>query len=395
MRKILCLLTFWVCSYTWVLAQYKNVTFDYERSSFNDGQPLPAESYFLVNGEVSPEVEMVEIRLFPGSSKTNQPLYQAIWKRSEVKAGNTFQIPISYNLRSNSDYNIRVAYYKRIDSTSSGQFRQQLYSYLDTYVEQSIQVEKNRLRLTAPPRQIIKDLNAIVERSSLYYNNRSNIAFPGFSDMVVRGFENLKNKSLAPGKYNQDQGEGENKQSLKNQYADEQITKLKEMIHGEVNAVLNTDLLTVTDSKDVRNYPTEKLKSSLTLNFGYGGVYLGGNINNLSYGHALYAGVSFPLGNEAFASKFFSKTTLSAGVFLRNFSNAEGQTLSGPVVGLPVYVGLGYPIMDFLRINAGATVLQNSSAAPSGINLQQVFIRPYVGLSVDVNIWLGLGKNKL
>jgi hypothetical protein len=395
MNKILCLLTFWVCSNPFVYAQYKNVTFDYERSSFNDGQPLPAESYFLVSGEVAPEVEMVEIRIFPASEKDAKSLYQGIWKRPEIKEGNTFQIPISYNLRSSSKYNFRVAYYKRIDSTSSQQFRNQLYAHLDAYVDQRVQVEKNRLRLTAPPRQIIHDLNAIVERSTLYYNNRSNIAFPGFSDMVTRGFENLKNKSLSPGKYNQNKGEGESKQVMKNEFADEQIGRLKEMIHGEVNAVLNTDLLTVTDSKDVKNYPTEKLRSSLTLNLGYGGVYFSGDINNLSYGSAPYAGVSFPLGNKAFASKFLSRTTLSAGVFIKNFSNPEGQTISGPVVGLPVYVGLGYPIVDFLRLNVGAAVLQNSTVAPSGINLQQVFVRPYVGLSVDINIWLGLGKNKL
>jgi hypothetical protein len=395
MSKILCLLAFWVCSNSFVYAQYKNVTFDYERSSFNEGQPLPAESYFLVSGEVAPEVEIVEIRVLQGSEKDSKPLYQGIWKRPEIKNGNTFQIPISYNLRSNSKYDFRIAYYKRIDSTSSQQFRDQLFAYLDTYVDQRVQVEKNRLRLTAPPRQIIRDLNAIVERSTLYYNNRSNVSFPGFSDMVVRGFELLKNKSLAPGKHNQNKGEGDSKQVMKNEFADEQIQSLKQMIHGEVNAVLNTDLLTVTDSKDVKNYPTEKLRSSLTLNLGYGGVYLAGNINNLSYGSAPYAGVSFPLGNKAFASKFLSRTSLSAGVFLRNFSNAEGQTISGPVVGLPVYVALGYPIMDFLRLNVGAAVLQNSSTAPSGINLQQVFVRPYVGLSVDINIWLGLGKNKL
>jgi hypothetical protein len=340
-------------------------------------------------------VEIVELRIFSGSSKDKNFLYQANWKRPEIKEGNTFQIPVSYKLRSNSEYDIRVAYYKRIDSTSSLKFREQVFQYLDTYVDQSLNVEKNRIRLNTPPRQIIRDLNKIVERANLYYNNRSNVAFPGFSDMIVRGFENLKNKSLAPGQYNQDKGQGDSKQALKNDYADEQIQTLKGMIHGEVNAVLNTDLLTVTDSKDIKNYKTEKLRSSLTLNVGYGGVYFKGNVNNISYDSGLYAGVSLPFGNAAFASSFLSKTTLSVGVFLKNFSDAEGQRISGPVLGRPVYAGLGYPILDFLRFNAGAAILQNASTAPSGISLQKVFIRPYVGLSVDINLWLGLGKNKL
>ena len=92
-----------------------------------------------------------------------------------------------------------MAYYKRIDAESSQKFRDQLYGYLDAYVDQSITQEKKHLRLNTPTKQIIKALNAIVERANVYYNNRSNIAFPGFSDLVVRGFENLKNKSLSPG----------------------------------------------------------------------------------------------------------------------------------------------------------------------------------------------------
>jgi hypothetical protein len=37
-------------------------------------------------------------------------------------------------------------------------------------------------------------------------------------------------------------------------------------------------------------------------------------------------------------------------------------------------------------------VLQNTSTAPDGISLQSVQIRPYVGLSVDLNLWLGIGS---
>ncbi|MBC7919946.1 MAG: hypothetical protein H7Z75_02550 [Ferruginibacter sp.] len=385
-----------LCACLTARGQYKSVTFDYERSAFNEGQPLPAETYFTVSGEVTPDVEMVEIRIMSKSSaKENEPLYKALWKRAPVGEGNTFQVPISYKLRSDAEYDFRIAYYKVIDSTGNGQFRAQLFNYLDKYVDQSLDVEKNRIRLNTPPHQIVRDLNKIVERATLYYNNRSNIGFPGFSDMVLRGLEGLQNKNLAPGQYNQNPDSASSKQQMKSQYADEEIEAVKEMVHGEVNTILNTQLVTVTDSKDIKNYRTEKLKSSLTLNFGYGGVYFDGDINNLSYGDGFYAGVSFPFGNSAFASKFLSRTTFSAGVFLKNFSNLEGQTISGPVLGRPLYVALGYPILDFLRFNAGATVLQNSSTAPSGINLQQVFLRPYVGLSVDVNVWLGLGKNKL
>lgn len=392
--KKLFILTVLFCGSYLANAQYATVVLDYEKSVFNEGKPLPAETYFILQGEVPADVNIVGATI--QTADDDKVLHRAIWKRAEGNEGNTFHIPITYSLRSSGEYDVRINYYKNIDAGSSEELRQQLFTYLDSYVDQAVVIERNRIRLNEPAEQIVKSLNKIVEKSTLYYDNQSSIDFPGFSDLVTKSLRNVKNKPLSKGKFSLFKRKDDTDRNLKTEYAQEQIGSLKELIHSEVNGILNTELLTVYNSKEITNYPTEKLRKPLTVNVGYGAVYFEGNADDLSYDSAPYVGISFPLGNETFTSKFLSRTTLSAGIFLADFRNAENERISGPVVNKPIYAALGYPIFEFIRINAGVTVLQNSSRADSGVNLEQVTIKPFIGASVDINLWLGIGgRNKL
>lgn len=391
MKKII-LITLLILCVSWAKAQYKTVLFDYNKSFFNEGNPLPAETYFIIQGEVPADVNLVSAHIL--SANGNEVQYKSVWKRAEGDKGNTFQIPVTYKLRSDDEYGIRINYFKEIDEASSSQLKEQLFTYLNAYIDQTVVIEQNRIRLNEPISRVMDNLNKIVNKSSAYYDNRSNIEFGGFSDLVKKSLHNLRNKPLSESKFNLFKGKDDTNRELKITYAKEQIGNLKELIKSEVSNILNTQLLTVYDSKSINNYATERIKKPLTLNVGYGAVYFSGNVDNLSYDSAPYAGIALPLGNRAFNSKFLSKTTLSAGVFLSNFRNAENQKISGPIIGIPAYVALGYPIFEFVRLNAGATFLQNTSKAPDGLNLQQVSIKPFIGISADINLWIGLGKNR-
>lgn len=373
-------------------AQYKPVIFDYNKSLFDEGNPLPAETFFMLQGEVPADVDLVSAILLAKDGK--ELLYKGVWKRAAGDKGNTFQIPVSYRLRSNDEYSFRINYFKEVDQESSNKFQKQLYGYLDGYIDQTIQIEKNRIRLNEPVSRIMDNLNDIVNRSSAYYDNKSNITFQGFSDLVKKSLQNIRNTPLSEGRFTVFKRKDDSNRDVKIKYAQDQITELKELVKSEVNTLTSTDLLTVYDSKYISKYATEKVNKPLTVNVGYGATYLSGDINSFSYDSAPYVGIAFPLGNGAFNSKIISRTTVSAGVFLGNFRNAEDQRITGPVVGLPIYAALGYPIFEFVRLNAGATLLQNSAAAPDGLNFQQVTVRPFVGISADINLWIGLGRNR-
>jgi hypothetical protein len=391
MQKNILLLVF-LLTVTLVQAQYKPVTFDYNKSYFNEGNPLPAETYFMLQGEVPAEANLVSANVFSEDGK--KLLHKAIWKRAAGDRGNTFQIPVTYKLHSDDEYTIRINYFKEVDQSGTKEFKDQLYGYLDAYIDQTVQIEKNRIRLSEPVDRMVANLNEIVNRSSAYYDNKSNITFPGFSDMVKNSLKNIRNTSLSESKFSLFKRKDESNRDLKIKYAQEKINTLKELVKSETGTVLNTDLLAVYDSKNIENYSTEKVNKPLTINAGYGAVYFDGDLNNLSYDSAPYVGIAFPLGNRAFNSKFISRTTLSAGVFLGNFRNAADQRITGPVVGLPIYAAIGYPIFEFIRFNAGATLLQNASNSKDAFNFQQVTVRPFIGLSADINLWIGLGKNR-
>ena len=350
---------------------------------------MPAGSYFVLQGPVIPEVEIVKVYIYPASS--DQLLYQGEWKRSEYSQGNNFQIPVTQKLKSDNEYDFQIRYYKTTTDTGRAKLREQLFGFLDAYIDQAVVVEKNKIRLNTPVGKMVKQLNEVVKHSITYYDNRSAIEFPGFSDLIASTLKNLRNKDITPGKYYEPDSTA-GKQGRKFNYANDQILALKELVHSEVASVLNTDLAGLYDNKTVHSYRTEKVTNIVTLNAGYGAVYLDGGVNNISYGSGFTAGVSLPLGSRIFPSRFFTRTSFSVGLFLNDFKNADDQRLSGPVVRRPIYAGLGYSIIDFLRVTAGAVVLQNSTTAPDGISLQSVSVRPYVGLSLDVNLWLGIGN---
>jgi hypothetical protein len=73
-------------------------------------------------------------------------------------------------------------------------------------------------------------------------------------------------------------------------------------------------------------------------------------------------------------------------VFLdKSFTDQNGQSYTGPIFQYPIYAALGYRAFRFLRINAGATALENSSDNSIGFY-------PFVGVSAELNLSLSLAK---
>ncbi|MDX5478184.1 MAG: hypothetical protein LPJ98_06965, partial [Cyclobacteriaceae bacterium] len=74
-------------------------------------------------------------------------------------------------------------------------------------------------------------------------------------------------------------------------------------------------------------------------------------------------------------------------VFLQNFESSQGDKISGDLVGIPVYAGLGYRMFQVFRLNVGAVMLNFEQANTSVSNTH---IQPFAGISIEFNLWLGL-----
>ena len=105
----------------------------------------------------------------------------------------------------------------------------------------------------------------------------------------------------------------------------------------------------------------------------------------------MYVGISFPLSRNE-NRRFWYNSSLSLGAFLGDLEDEGGREISGPFVGVPTYAAYGYRLVSFLRLQAGAVFLESDDAVP-GFD-SDFEVRPFVGLSAELNVWFNLGGER-
>ncbi len=372
-------------------AQYKAVTFDYEKVVFGENQPLPAESHIMLQGQVKATTDIVELDIFDRKGKDNRlPLYTNKWKRTAGSTDKTFQLPINFRLKSSSEYDFKIKYYSNINNQERAVLDSVLKNYLMLYLEQAITVNKNSLSLEQNERQIIRSLDKIVYKGLALYRNRTDIPFDGFSDLIQLKLQQIKTASLGKGKaLFQDKENAEAKVAYRNKL----LNELRAMIGMELDQYLNLDWYKLIDSKYIDNYSTEKGKRTVAIQAGFGGAYLSGTTQNLSLGSSPFAGFAFPLSQRPGNGKFLNNLSVTFGVFLLDFQGANNMMVSGPIFKRPTYIGGSYKLFRFVHLNLGATFLEDADTAGqlSGIE-RRVFIRPFIGVSAQIDLWLDFSK---
>lgn len=369
-------------------AQYKSVQYSYEKNWLGENQPLPAESQWMLNGSMPASIEMVELELYGSNDLDRKPLYRSDFRKASGIQEGSFSIPVNYILKGNNEYTLRVNYFRPAAPTEIEQLKIMIGEALASYLNMSVRSDRNSVSLSKHPRLMRQELDQIVEKGLGLYRNRTGIAFPGFSDLIYTKLHQINDLSLRKARFNILGSKDADEQALKITFFQQNLEDLKQMCMQEVNQYLGFQFLVLADSRVIPNYPTEKTRRTLPINFGYGGIYNEGGFNDLSYDSAPYAGVSFPLGNPALHRKFRSNSSVSAGVFLNNFDFGDSKEITGPLVGRPIYVAYGYKTAYFLRFNAGMTVLQEENQSDKS----NIYIRPFVGLSIELNLWLGLSR---
>lgn len=374
-----------------LFAQYKAVTYDHEKVVFGENQPLPAESHIMLQGTVQPHVGMVEVAILDQKGKDNRlPLYTNQWRRPEGSNKDIFMLPINFRLKSSTAYDVRINYYSPIDAVERQVLDSVLIGYIQLYLEQAIGINRNSLELKQNERQIIRSLNTIVYKGFQLYRNRTNTPFEGFSDLVRFKLKQIKTTSLNKGKVVfQDKDNKEAKVA----YRQKLLRELYEMLQTELSQYLNLTWYKLTDNQYINDYNTEKGRRTIALQGGFGGAYISGTTQNLVIGASPFVGLAFPLSNRPAHSKFLNNLSITFGVFLLDFQGANNSVVSGPIFKRPTYVGLSYKLFRFVHLNAGATFLEDSNTAGqlSGIE-RRVFVRPFIGVSAQVDLWLDFSK---
>ncbi len=363
-------------------SQKQTIAFDYERSSFNMDQPLPSEEHFFLSGEISEAVSMVEVIIKPGRRNKNFVLYQNRWKRSYNDTRQQFLLPVNYNLRGGTEYDLTLNYYRWIRPEELQNLKEGLNSELEAYVDQSLVLSRKRIRLVKSVPSMMSDMNSVVSSALSYYRSNNNVQFEGFSSIIQDKLRIVTRNPLRKAQRNEETRR-------------KQAEELKTMLQAEVANLLNTGFSVLADSRQVDNYPTQKAKNTLTVHVGYGGVFLNDKVADLNTGASGMAGLTLPLGKRAFAPRLMSNSAVILGFYFQDFDNDQGVRATGPIFGKPVYAGFGYKVYEFIRISGGVAFLQNEVGgnATGAVDIDDgLYLRPFVGITADISFWAGFSR---
>ncbi|RMG28670.1 MAG: hypothetical protein D6730_05130 [Bacteroidetes bacterium] len=376
--------------HTAAYAQFEVVAFDMQNAYFNNGQELPADSKLIITGETSPDIKMIKVEVYKArSSKEQASLYQAIWRRTPNDASHSYRIPFNYKLRGNTDYDFVFTFYRSVTPEEKQALKAALMEAIDSYLTYSIKAKDTGIRLVKPARVVLNDMNALVTDGLKHYEFAEQARFEGFSDIVLEALKRSDDFSSLH------TAAGTEAPNLLQSY----IANINSLIDKELSYMFNGEVMVVAEKREVSEYSTERTPRALALNVGYGGVFLDGELENVNYDAAPYVGLSFPLANRAYASRFWSNASISVGVFTKNFTDDSGNELTGPIFGRPYFLGVGYNIFRFVKINAGATAVEKVGSSTvgdgsAGVNVNAIKLKPFVGLSAEIDLWLGLREKR-
>jgi hypothetical protein len=372
----------WVacCTFTTIAqAQFTTVTYDRSRAWFNDGQPLPAEEAMIVKGTVDNSIQLVELNIL--SPKGKDVLYQASWQQ-QGDAEAILTVP--YPLRPAERYDFKINFYEELSDRDRKELVQHLQQTMNTYVDVNLKGSKD-LDLRKSSKKILKEMQEVTEVVLSPYRTKRGYWQSSYSEVVRLKLEQLDKADLDNQFAMQDTSLTKEARRIKNKTR--LIDELQTQIDQEVEQLLNTDVLILTNSQFIDDYPTEKKRNMLSLNVGYGGIYFDGNWEDLDYAASPYVGLAFPLGNSVLGAKILRNTSVTMGIFLQELENAQGEVVNGFLIDRPLYLGLDHKLFQFIRINAGATFLEEN-----GANNKNVLVRPYVGLSARIDLGVRLGQ---
>ncbi len=372
-------------------AQNQTLVLNYEKSTFGEGQPLPAGEKFFVSGAVGPEIGYVAIDFMSakGYSPNKKAIYSSFWKRSRGNKTPQFTMPVNYKLREGKDYDIYLGYYKTVSEAEREQVKQSMDETIDAYLFQSFEVSRNRMKLRKSPKQVMHDLDEIMASGLSLFKSRTAIEFPGFSDLVLSKLKEADKIKLGKGRFLNFGPENEDA-TARQAYREKTMEDLKAIISSEMRQYLNTELYVLVDDLYINDYSTEKVKNSFAVNVGYGAAIINANPDEFNYASAPYLGISVPLGKEGLSSPILSRTSISFGAFLKNVTDQNDVRLSGPIFKVPTYAGVGVRPFKFVRLNLGAVFLEEKATAGQISGVRDRFeVRPFVGLSAEFNISIG------
>ncbi|MFC0264705.1 hypothetical protein [Fontibacter flavus] len=364
-------------------AQIKSISYNVINNELNSSNPLPSEEVFFIKGTLPDQIEFIRVSINKaGKNENRAKSYE--WKKAFDFPVSEFEVFVSDPLRNNEQFDLEFLYYARADQSQMLSVQNAINKNLESYIRANFEVTGSGIKAKHSDAVMMSQMSQILSDGIQDYRHFLGRDFKGFSEIVRQKLDQKNRLKLRKARFNI---LGKNKEdNQKAVYAEQYIQELIQIVQNESDQYLDRSLMMLVDIRKVSNYPSEKKPNTLPLNFGYGTIPFKRSLASTEYLHGPYAGLSLPLGNKTF-TKFLGNASFSTGVFLQNFESSQGDKISGDLVGIPVYAGLGYRMFQVFRLNVGAVMLNFEQANTSVSN---TYIQPFAGISIEFNLWLGL-----
>jgi hypothetical protein len=364
-------------SHVVAFAQKPIINLDLKSKNFNNGSDLPAEKNFDISINTNGAVDFIKAEFYRKLEKDQ--FYNSTWQRGNGELNSVAILPVNIKLKSATSYAFRIKSYRNLTQSDKLKIASQISLSSKNFIESSIIRTEKGYEFKMREDRLLENLNALLASSlsslEVSFGKKTN-KYSVILKVMINNLEDTKFKSLI-----QDSTDVGFKNAL---------NAISNQVDNELINVINSYSYVLTDVVEIDSYNTEKTMNFLSLNAGYGGVYKSGSYSNVNYFDGFFAGVSFPLANYALSNSFISKTSFSAGVFFNNFDIDNNSYLTGPVVGRPLYAALGYRFLNFVKVSAGTTILQEENRLLNTTG--NVQFKPFVGLGIELDLWLGLKK---
>ncbi|MCA1757286.1 MAG: hypothetical protein LC649_07510 [Bacteroidales bacterium] len=368
--------------------QERLVKVDFESGSFVNTPVVPFDQPFIIQGDAGIDIEYVVVHIFNENSK--KPIHSFAWNRTADNNTSTFSVVIPGVLKSGSKYDFQITTYKQMSEQQKHILADNLAERITFFLKNNYYFDGKNLNISNP-NSVYSDLKTLIDEALIYQISKNSIGYAAPSILVL---EELKNQSdFRFKRFLRSRGNFE-RDSVADQMVNERVKHINDLIMSELHPFISSDLVQHHRTVLVRSVSTDREQFTLPVNIGMYAWDKSMTINNASVHNVNFtpgAGVTIPFSNRsrlASRSRLFDSFGYSIGLLFEPVADADGTEFVTPGVTLPVYTGLGFRLFKVVRFNAGVIILGEKGTE----DFSNLSVLPTAGLSLELNIWLGLKK---
>ncbi|MFZ6664662.1 hypothetical protein [Peijinzhouia sedimentorum] len=388
MKKHLSFIVLFIFTLGLAYGQERVVKIDFESSSFLNTPSIPFDKPFGIIGEAGKEVELVKVNIsYEGKDYI---LHKFVWNRLEGNTSETFNIVVPAILKSNTKYDFEIVTYKLLSSNQKETLLNNVEERVRFLLSNNIYFDGKNV-VVNKPKNVYEQLGQLIRESFQYHESKNLLEIEAPTSLVL---QELKNQSKFKfGRFLRRESNTE-KDEISSQLIYEKIDHLVELVKSELAPFINSQIVQHHRKVNIKSIETDKEPFTLPINVGMYAWSKSIDIDNREIKNVNFtpgAGLTIPFNNKsklASNSRMFDSFGYSAGVLFQPIKDANGTEYTTPGVDLPVYTGIGFRMFKVIRLNVGGIILGEKGSQ----NFKKLSVIPTVGMSLELNLWLGIKK---